>query len=44
MMIHRRYKALPGRDGVEEVVLEVYPLIGPRLSGILHTDFREHTF
>jgi hypothetical protein len=43
-MIHRRYKALPGRDGVEGAVHEVYPLMGPGLCSILYMDFREHLF
>jgi hypothetical protein len=43
-MIHRRYKALPGRDGVDDPGMEVYPLIGPGLCKILDPNFREHLF
>jgi hypothetical protein len=43
-MIHRRYKALPRRDGVEDAVLVVYPLIGPGLCSIRYMNFREHLF
>jgi hypothetical protein len=42
--IHRRYKALPGRDGAETWIQTFIPLIGPGLCRILQVNFPEHVF
>jgi hypothetical protein len=43
IMIHRRYKALPGRDGVDVGLDEAEPVIGPGLCRMVHMTFREHS-